>query len=143
MATGSSLTQNYFRSQNSQATIFDLSSNTPTHCLNTIQCRAKIAEFISYGWTVALQWIPSHAVIPNNENAAQKPSRELSRLNWKLLRPPEEQRASSTHVYKYTAMTPKNEAFWKAMGNSGDCVPNSEAPGESRGCCRLLPNYRT
>ncbi|GFT52412.1 uncharacterized protein TNCV_502411 [Trichonephila clavipes] len=33
----------------SQAAISALSSNTPTDCLNTIQCRTKIAELISYG----------------------------------------------------------------------------------------------
>ncbi|GFS79794.1 hypothetical protein TNCV_749901 [Trichonephila clavipes] len=38
-----------------QAAISAISSNTTTDCLNTIQCRHKIAELISYGWTVALK----------------------------------------------------------------------------------------
>ncbi|GFX21793.1 reverse transcriptase [Trichonephila clavipes] len=44
----------------SQAAVLAISNNTPTDCLNTIQCRTKIAELISYDWTVALQWVPSH-----------------------------------------------------------------------------------
>ncbi|GFW05732.1 reverse transcriptase [Trichonephila clavipes] len=50
----------------SQAAISALSSNIPTDCLNTIQCWTKIAERISYGWTVALQWVTSHVGIPGN-----------------------------------------------------------------------------
>ncbi|GFU25891.1 uncharacterized protein TNCV_5104151 [Trichonephila clavipes] len=33
----------------SQTAILALSSNTPTDCLNTIQCRAKIAKLILHG----------------------------------------------------------------------------------------------
>ncbi|GFX35889.1 reverse transcriptase [Trichonephila clavipes] len=36
------------------------------------QSRIKIAELISYGWSVALQWVPSHVGIPGNERANQK-----------------------------------------------------------------------
>ncbi|GFU68139.1 reverse transcriptase [Trichonephila clavipes] len=68
----------------SQAVILALSSNTPTDFLNTIQRRTKIVESISYGWTVALQWVLSHVGIPGNESADQNPSRELSQLNQKL-----------------------------------------------------------
>ncbi|GFV42467.1 hypothetical protein TNCV_289541 [Trichonephila clavipes] len=28
--------------------------------LNTIQCRTKIVKLTLYGWTVVLQWVPSH-----------------------------------------------------------------------------------
>ncbi|GFT70938.1 reverse transcriptase [Trichonephila clavipes] len=56
----------------SQAAILALSSNTPTDFLNTIQCRTKIVELISYGWTVALQYVPSYVGIPGNERADQK-----------------------------------------------------------------------
>ncbi|GFX64601.1 reverse transcriptase [Trichonephila clavipes] len=44
----------------SQAAILALSSNTPNDCPNTIQYQTKIVELIPYGWTVALQWVPSH-----------------------------------------------------------------------------------
>ncbi|GFW38212.1 hypothetical protein TNCV_3839401 [Trichonephila clavipes] len=47
-----------------QAAILASSSNTPTDCLNTIQCRTKTAELISYGRTGALQWAPRHVGIP-------------------------------------------------------------------------------
>ncbi|GFV82617.1 reverse transcriptase [Trichonephila clavipes] len=57
---------------NSQATILALSNNTPTNCFNTVQCRTKIVMLISYGWTVAEQWIPSHVRISGNEGADQK-----------------------------------------------------------------------
>ncbi|GFW29697.1 reverse transcriptase [Trichonephila clavipes] len=56
----------------SQAAILALSSNTPTDCINTIQCRTKNAEVISYGWTEALQWGPSHVRILRNERDDQK-----------------------------------------------------------------------
>ncbi|GFW43266.1 reverse transcriptase [Trichonephila clavipes] len=59
----------------SQTAILSLSSYKPTGCLNTIQCRTKIAELISYGWTAALQWIPSHDGVPGNERADQKSKR--------------------------------------------------------------------
>ncbi|GFW42717.1 uncharacterized protein TNCV_473071 [Trichonephila clavipes] len=52
-----------------QAAILALSSNTPTDCLNKIQCRTKIAELLSYGWTAALQWDPSHVGVPSGESA--------------------------------------------------------------------------
>ncbi|GFY02799.1 uncharacterized protein TNCV_3506791 [Trichonephila clavipes] len=38
-----------------QTTVLALSCYTPTDCFNTTQCRRKITELISYGWTVALQ----------------------------------------------------------------------------------------
>ncbi|GFY12198.1 hypothetical protein TNCV_4934871 [Trichonephila clavipes] len=37
-------------------------------------CRTKDAELISYGWTVGLQWIPSHVGIPGNDRADEKTS---------------------------------------------------------------------
>ncbi|GFW29968.1 reverse transcriptase [Trichonephila clavipes] len=56
----------------SQTAISALSSNTPTNCLHTIQCRSKIAELFSYGWTVTSQWVRSHVGIPDNERIDQK-----------------------------------------------------------------------
>lgn len=44
----------------SQSAISAPSNNTPTDCLRTTQCRSKLAELITYGWTVVLQWVPSH-----------------------------------------------------------------------------------
>ncbi|GFW46685.1 reverse transcriptase [Trichonephila clavipes] len=86
---------------------FTPQSDTPTDYLNTIQCRTKIVELISYGWTAALQWVPSHVRVPGNERAHQK--------------------AKQCH-------DPKNEEFWKASGNSGYYGPNPKAPRESRSC---------
>ncbi|GFV00007.1 reverse transcriptase [Trichonephila clavipes] len=51
----------------SQTVILVFSSNTPTECVNIIQCRTKIAELISYDCNVALQWVPSHVGIQSNE----------------------------------------------------------------------------
>ncbi|GFU15775.1 amine oxidase A [Trichonephila clavipes] len=70
----------------SQATILALSSNTSIDCLNTIQCRTKIAELISYGWTVALQWASSHVGIPGNGRVDQKakPGAESTQLEVSL-----------------------------------------------------------
>ncbi|KMQ82368.1 reverse transcriptase [Lasius niger] len=53
----------------SQAAIVSLSNNNPTNCQRTIQCRSKLAELILQGWTVTLQWVPSHVGIPGNEKA--------------------------------------------------------------------------
>ncbi|GFU33418.1 reverse transcriptase [Trichonephila clavipes] len=60
----------------SQAAILALSSNAPTECLNTTQCRTKIAKLISFSSSAALQWIESHVGIPGNERANQKANQE-------------------------------------------------------------------
>jgi hypothetical protein len=56
----------------SKAAISALSSNRPTECLRTIQCRVKLSEAISNGWAVVLQWVPSHVGICGNEHADRK-----------------------------------------------------------------------
>ena len=56
----------------SQAAITALSSNAPTDCLRTIQCRSKLAELITSGWVLWLQWVPSHVGVPGNERADLK-----------------------------------------------------------------------
>ncbi|GFV15474.1 hypothetical protein TNCV_4835001 [Trichonephila clavipes] len=68
--------------------------------LNTIQNRTKNAKPISYGWTVALQWAPSHVGIPGNVKELTKtPSRELSRLNRKSSEDPQRNKdIQSTNV---------------------------------------------
>ncbi|GFW30238.1 reverse transcriptase [Trichonephila clavipes] len=110
----------------------------------TTMFQTKIVELPSYGWTAALQWAPSHVGIPENEIADQKANQrdESIQLEAPLIR----RRAKSiisAYTDKYTGMTPKNEELWKAIGNSDLCGPNLVAPGESRDCCPLLPNYRT
>ncbi|GFX55206.1 reverse transcriptase [Trichonephila clavipes] len=98
----------------SQAAILALSSNIPTDCLNTIQCRIEIEELISYNWTVALQWVPSHVGILGNEKANQKVKQgaessqpevplTLRRTNINI----------STYIDKCTNMTPKRKSFGK------------------------------
>ncbi|GFT21888.1 hypothetical protein TNCV_3179841 [Trichonephila clavipes] len=62
--------------RDSQASILVSSRKTPTDCLTIIQFRTKTAELISYGWTVALQWVPSHVGIPGNGRADQKAKQE-------------------------------------------------------------------
>ncbi|GFT46946.1 hypothetical protein TNCV_3746341 [Trichonephila clavipes] len=56
----------------SQALISVLISNIPVDCIHTFQCCTKIVELISYGWVVALQWVPSHVGNCSNERANQK-----------------------------------------------------------------------
>ncbi|GFV51250.1 reverse transcriptase [Trichonephila clavipes] len=70
----------------------------------------KIAELVSYGWTSALQWVPSHLEIPGNEMADQKVQQAAESTRSKVpltLRKAKD--IISTHTDKYTAMTPKNE----------------------------------
>ncbi|GFY02614.1 hypothetical protein TNCV_3504941 [Trichonephila clavipes] len=76
----------------------------------------------------------SHVGIPGNERADQKAKQEAESTQPEV--PLTLRRA------KNIISTHKNEEFSKAMGNSGYCGPNPEAPGESRHCCQLSPNYR-
>ncbi|GFT05778.1 uncharacterized protein TNCV_3925691 [Trichonephila clavipes] len=62
----------------SQTAILALSSNTPTDCLNTIQCRTKIVELISYGWTVV-----GGSQIMLGSPAMKEVTKKPSRLNQK------------------------------------------------------------
>ncbi|GFT34351.1 reverse transcriptase [Trichonephila clavipes] len=101
----------------SQAAILALSSNTPTDYLNTIQCRTKIAELISYGWTAALQWVPSHVGIPGNERANQKAKQGAESTQPEV--PLTLRRAKSiisTHIDQYIAITQKAKSFGKPSG---------------------------
>ncbi|GFV85176.1 reverse transcriptase [Trichonephila clavipes] len=99
----------------SQAVILALSSNTPTDCLNIIQCRTKITELISYGGTVTLHWIPSHIGISGNERAE---STQLE-VSWTLRRA---KSIVSTYIDKYTAMTQKAKSLgkpWETLMTEG------------------------
>ncbi|GFX50522.1 reverse transcriptase [Trichonephila clavipes] len=84
--------------------VFFIDSLAAISSLSTIQCRAKIAELVSYGWTVALRWVPSHVGIPGKQRT----------------------------LYPHTLT--KNQEPWKAIGNLGHCRSYPEAPGENRGC---------
>ncbi|GFU28775.1 hypothetical protein TNCV_469311 [Trichonephila clavipes] len=82
----------------------------------------------------------SPAMKEPNKNSSMEPSR----LNWKFPWPSEDRRASSPHTLtNIYYRDPKKQEPWKAMENSGQCGPNPETPGESRGCFPLSPNYRT
>ncbi|GFV42570.1 reverse transcriptase [Trichonephila clavipes] len=97
-----------------QAAILALSVTTPTDCLNTIHCRAKIAELISYDWTVALQWVPSHVGIPGNERADQKANqRAESSQSEVLLIIRRAKSLISTYIDKCTAVTQKPKSLGK------------------------------
>ncbi|GFT21045.1 uncharacterized protein TNCV_2581641 [Trichonephila clavipes] len=66
----------------SQATIRDLNSNTPTDCHSTIQCRTKITELTSYGWNEALpKGSKTFWSSPAIREPTQKPSKKQSRPN--------------------------------------------------------------
>ncbi|GFU54159.1 reverse transcriptase [Trichonephila clavipes] len=128
----------------SQAANLALSSNTPSDCLNTFQCRPKTVELISYDWTVALQWVPRHVGIPDNDRADQnaKQGAESSQPEVPLTF----RRAKSIifkFVDKYTIVAQKINCLGKSWKNSGHCGINSEAPGDSRGCCSNSPNHRS
>ncbi|GFV00451.1 hypothetical protein TNCV_3644291 [Trichonephila clavipes] len=64
----------------------DNSSNIPTDCIHTNQCRTKIEElcdfiWLNYGLTVGAKscWDTRQCV----KETTKKPGSELSRLNWK------------------------------------------------------------
>lgn len=58
-----------------------LSSNTPTDCLGTTQCRAKMPELITTERLISLEWIPSFVGSSVNEGSDIKAKQEpLSRL---------------------------------------------------------------
>ncbi|GFV34837.1 reverse transcriptase [Trichonephila clavipes] len=107
-----------------------LSSNKTTDCLNTIHCQTKISELISYGWTVALQWVPSHVWIPSNEFADQnaKQGAESSQPEVPLTL----RRAKSiisTYIDKCTAVTQKTKSLgkpWKTLATVGSIPRHME-----------------
>ncbi|GFV22337.1 reverse transcriptase [Trichonephila clavipes] len=78
-----------------------------------IQCRTKIAELISYGWTVA-QWVPSPIGITGNERADPKAKQgaELSQLEVPLTIK-RVKSIISTFIDKYTTTTQKTKSLGK------------------------------
>ncbi|GFY16507.1 reverse transcriptase [Trichonephila clavipes] len=125
---------------NSQAAILALSSNIPIDCLNTIQCRTKIAELISYGWTVALQRVPSHVGIQGNENADQKAKQgvESSQLEVTLTL----RRAKSpifTYIDKCSVMIQNTKSFGKSWETLVTVEPilRHQKRAEAVACFRL------
>ncbi|GFV92913.1 reverse transcriptase [Trichonephila clavipes] len=107
----------------SQAAILSLSINTPTDCLNTIQCRTKILELILYGWTVALHWVPSHVGISGNERADQKAKQGAESTQPEVpLTLRRVKNIISTYIDKSTTMTPKAKSFgkpWETLATVG------------------------
>ncbi|GFT39220.1 reverse transcriptase [Trichonephila clavipes] len=95
----------------SQATILALSYNTPTECLNTIQCRTKITELILYGWTVALQWVSSHLGVSGNESRPRGQAGSRVIPTGSPLDSPKS--IISTSIDKYTALTQKTKSLRK------------------------------
>ncbi|GFV44667.1 DDE_3 domain-containing protein [Trichonephila clavipes] len=90
-----------------------------------------------------IQWIPSHVGIPGNKRAYQTAKQGAESTQPEV--PLTLRRAKSVisvHIDKYTAMTQKTKSFGKPW-ETVHCGLNLEAPGESRGCCSLSPNYRT
>ncbi|GFW15180.1 reverse transcriptase [Trichonephila clavipes] len=101
------------------ASDFWTSSNTPTDCHNTIQCRTKNVELISYGWTPALQCVPSHVGVHGNERADQKAESSQPEVPLALRRA---KSIISTYIDKYTAMTQKTRSFgkpWETLATVG------------------------
>ncbi|GFV16898.1 reverse transcriptase [Trichonephila clavipes] len=128
----------------SQAAILALSSNTPTDCLNRIQCRINITQLMTYGWTAALQWVPSHVGILGIERADQKAKQGAESSQPEV--PLTLRRAKniiSTHIDKYTAMIQKTMSFrkpWETLATVGP-IPRHLERAEAIGHFRLTTGH--
>ncbi|GFU25037.1 reverse transcriptase [Trichonephila clavipes] len=113
----------------SQCAILALISNKRNVTVLTLQCRAKIVELISYGWTVALQWIPSLVRIPVNEGAES--SQAKVPLTLRIAK-----NIISTYIDKCTVMNQKSDLRnpWEALATVGPILRHLER-------IKLLPAY--
>ncbi|GFV96934.1 reverse transcriptase [Trichonephila clavipes] len=82
-----------------------------------------MAELISYGWSAALQWVPSHVGVPGNERTDQRAKQGAEstqkEVPWTLRRV---KSIISVYIDKYTAMTQNTKSFgksWKTLAIVG------------------------
>ncbi|GFT51926.1 reverse transcriptase [Trichonephila clavipes] len=79
-----------------------------------ISSKTKIAELISYGWTVALQWVPSHVGISGNERANKKTKQGAKSSQLEASLPLRRAKSIiSTYIAKCTAVTQKTKSLGK------------------------------
>ncbi|GFS87676.1 reverse transcriptase [Trichonephila clavipes] len=112
----------------------------PTTIVSTIQCRTKIAELISYGWTVVLQWVPSHVGLLGNERADQKVKQGVESTQPEV--PLTLRRANSiifTHIDKYTAITSHGKP-WETLATV-DPISRHLERAETVACFHLTTGY--
>ncbi|GFX63336.1 reverse transcriptase [Trichonephila clavipes] len=104
------------------------------------QCRTKIADLISYGWTADLQLVPSHVGVPGNERADQKAKQRAKSTQPEVpLTLRRTKNIISTYIDKYTAMTQKMKSFgkpWETLAVVGP-IPRHVDRAMGVACFRL------
>ncbi|GFV05409.1 reverse transcriptase [Trichonephila clavipes] len=103
-----------------------------TDSLQTIQCHTKIAQLISYGWTVVLHWVPGNQRV--DQKAKQGAESSQVKVSLTLRRA---KSMINTCIDKCTVMIQKTKSLVMPWRNPGHCGSFPEASGESRGRSRF------
>ncbi|GFV27042.1 hypothetical protein TNCV_4852791 [Trichonephila clavipes] len=99
-------------------------------------------RILNYGWTVALQWVPSHIRIPGNKRADKKAKQEAELLQPEVsLTLRKAQSLINTYTDKCIFMTQET----KSLANLCDTLATvgPKVPGKGRCHCPLSLNHST
>ncbi|GFW25114.1 major facilitator superfamily domain-containing protein 3 [Trichonephila clavipes] len=109
------------------------------------QCQTKIAELISYGWTVALQWVPSYVGVPGNERVDQKAKQGAESSQSKVpLTLRRTNNIISTSIDKNTIVTQKTKSLvkpWEILATVGPILKHLERAEDVSCFCLTTAHY--